>query len=740
MARRSSFLQGMGEHGNDDEPTPPGSNSLDNLLYSPPGSTLGGPNPWDRTTPPPGPPREPEYNPLAGLLDPNLPAYAQPGAQPARQPGDASYLSEMFAGNNGNTGNNDDDDLPAPGSQAEYELMQEGFGNDPYPPGEDFRQHLNQADPRPGYIEHAQATADAIRNDPNFSPAPPPSDFGGGEFEEEEEDDGGFWNTLNDAGEWAIDAVSNLNPIRPPVLRPGGSGGLYNANPPQAPEDMPLTGTVIRTTQDLATLAQLGGTLVNTAVTNPTQIARNLGAAAQAIEEDPSVIVRRGQEVGGQMWQDFLEHPEDAAIGAALTAATGGAFAGTRATIGALRGTRTVLSHADEAADVAQAANAVVRPTATAAAGNVAQDVASPAINVAADAVDASRVANAATGAAEALPGATTRNVDAATSAIPQTPQYQLPSVSPSAAPSPTAATPQYQLPAAQMADNVADAAEAAAPAARQFDVLSSAPTPRNTPFDVLSSAPTRQVADVAEDVADVSRALPSRLSVEQMARAGEDVADVGEDVADVGEDIGFWGRNDLRLSRGVERRLQRRSNLQPTNIARRIVGADQKDLRYSRMQQRMNRIGDRIAGGPGAEGSPNALRQYIAQRVRRSETMPEFPEGTNRGLQAYERAAWRYGEGTRPLRRAENAVGAASNTVENIHDAAEFVRNPWSAVDMDEPIGGSIYGDEEVITASPRSWRRPTNPRFAAATPQAPASQAYGQSPYVAGRGYRSE
>ena len=734
-------------------------------------------HPWSPPEQQMGPPSAPEYNPLAGLPDPYIPPYARPGAQPTPGPGSPEYLAQY-----------------APTSTT-TEMQYDSYGNVvPNSGGTTVGENLT---------EDQQEALAVQANAQNMMEIPPDiaeaqqiaadreAQAAAGGDDDDDDGGGSLWSTLNDLGQGAIDTISRLNPIRPPVLRPTG-GGLVNANPPQAPEDMPLTGTVIRTIEDAQTLGGLGLQFANAAVTNPTEILRDIGTAQAAIRRDPGVVLDVGSAVGSQMWHDFLEHPEDAAIGAAITAATGGGFVGARLASRWGRGAATVATHADDVAEaavpVARTINAAEDAADAAEAAATAgrnlpgvSDVAGPATNIAGDTVDAQHAANAAqAGASAANPG---RNQFDVLSSAP-TPSPAAATPAPSAF-DPLSSATSASAPSVNAAGNAADAA---APAARQLDVLSSAPAPRNQ-FDVLSSAPTptasrqldvldsapaprntpstgyldeaaqaadnvptphyempdvptRQVADVAEDVADTARQLPtsSGLSLEQMAAAGEQAADVAEDVADTGRTL---SRTDAWLAGKVERRLQRRSDWQPTNVARRIVGREPVYKPYTWGQRQMTRLGDKIAGGPGTEGSPNLLRQYVANRVRQTDTMPEFPEGTSRGYQAAERAAWRHNELVRPLRRAENAADAVGNTVDNVHDAAEFVRNPLGALDIDwgEQVGGSIYGDEDVITAAPKGWKRPTNPRFASAATaptNAPASQAYGQQTYVAGRGYR--
>ena len=740
MARLSSFLQGMGERSSNEDPSPPAETSewIEQPQANPfaPSAPLPvGPQPTSHPYSPPeremGPPSNPEYNPLAGLLDPNLPAYAQPGAQPARQPGDASYLSEMFAGNNSN-----DDDLPPAGSQAEAELMQEGFGNDPYPPGEDFRRHLNQADPQPGYMENVQAITEGIRNDPNFSPAPPPSDFGGGEFEEEEDEGGGSWWDWA-PGDFDLDSVPQraLNVI-------SGAGNvddtIQNAVDPRV---MPVPESEERN-------------YLEGASNEMEEWAQEQVDTAQWIASDP---IGAGQYLGnptnwphmaGAAIRNYRDNPEDAVwdfgLGAVASAGTGAATAGAGGLI--YRGLNRVGAPDVPPAAVSSAVNAIP---------DVPDHVPTP-----------SSVIRTASGvpvdqAAPSPSPGVARLMDEATSPAPAAPdvlgpQYQLPDVAPAVrnAGAPEVSGPQYQFPDAPSVRNVpeAGAPDMSGPQYQLPDVpvraAAGAPDLSGPRYQMPDAPVARAIPEGAPDMSGPRYQLPDAPAVrtpdvdvpgrslsEMDAQARAAAPDV--DIAD-NAPLSALERLDARWNRNIERRQQRRSARQPTNIARRIVGRDQVFKPYTLGQRTSTRIGDWVGGGPGAEGSPNLLRQYVRSRLNKTDTMPEFPEGTNRALTGYERTQWRNQQLMRQPNRVRRAANAVGNTVENVQDAAEFLRNPWGDVDMDEPVGGSIYGDEEAVTASPRTWRRPTNPRFAAA--QTPASQAYGQSPYVAGRGHRSE
>ena len=164
--------------------------------------------------------------------------------------------------------------------------------------------------------------------------------------------------------------------------------------------------------------------------------------------------------------------------------------------------------------------------------------------------------------------------------------------------------------------------------------------------------------------------------------------------------------RLDTRLAAGVERRLQRRSDWQPTNIARRALGMETRDLRYSRLDRGITNLADRIGGD-----SSSLPRQYLRARLTRSQGAPEFPEGTAKWFDEYETARWR----NQQLMRNPNRVRALSGAWDDIQKIAAF-----------DPMTWLMRADQEAGLPEEEGMVRPRQ------KPKLPTE------PYLAGRGFR--
>jgi hypothetical protein len=220
-------------------------------------------------------------------------------------------------------------------------------------------------------------------------------------------------------------------------------------------------------------------------------------------------------------------------------------------------------------------------------------------------------------------------------------------------------------------------------------------------------AGPTRRVLQVSGH-ADEARLL-SRVNAPDAPRVNAPDAPRAAANAPTGR-AGVVGRIDARLEGRVERRLQRRSNFAPTNVGRRVLGLEQRDLRYGRAARMQTRFANWVGGD-----SPSAIRQYAKQRLTRDESFPEFPEGTNTALRRYEEARWRNQEVMRPVNRVRRGLDVA----EDLENAAEFLADPWSHLLpflSEKGQNAGAVADEGV--------------GFKAAKQQS--------EPYVAGRGFR--
>lgn len=158
-------------------------------------------------------------------------------------------------------------------------------------------------------------------------------------------------------------------------------------------------------------------------------------------------------------------------------------------------------------------------------------------------------------------------------------------------------------------------------------------------------------------------------------------------------------------------------------NLPRRALGMEQKDLRLGFWDRQMERLGDRVAGGVGADSSDSALRQTISARIsppRRE--MPELPEGASEKLRNRVENTWR--------RSAREEVVGNHHPVDTFHDVqrdVSFAAHPLQSIE-NWAFGGGDDGDDGDL--SEYNYLTPGQARGYTRSSRRPASQSVAATP----------